>query len=245
MSYPDEITAWLQDPDRSYSAGIALLEKNSRNQILARNLKARESDGNFRTLEYQLEQVAKSEPVMRNLADAGFKVPAGSTIVIIQPGTPTGAPAAPATPEQPAPALVLSPEVRSRVDEIATESGKLYTEQARLSNTLADIQDDAQRAAVVKQIEDVKAKRDELAQERRHLEDGGELAPEATAAPSLAELEKKRNNLRSSVSKAKDKAERAGASEEAKAKYAQKRTKLDQLELDIKHVKQQSRLNNG
>lgn len=234
MSYVDDITAWLQDPGRQYAAGIELLRENNRNQVLARNLAARESEGNFKTLEYHLRQLAEAEPVMRQLEEQGFRPPAGATIIIMQP--------APAETPATAPAPELSAEVRARLDVISIESGKLYQEQARLSNTLADKKTDAERSETIGLIESVKAVRDKLAQERQHLEAGGSLAPAAPAAPTLDELEQRRDNLRARVSKAKKAAELKPDDTAKAAKLVKLRTELEEMELAVRHAREQSRL---
>jgi hypothetical protein len=232
----EEVFVWLEaGAGADYQAGVLLLQKHSKNRSLTNGLLKKESDANREKLVYELVKVGCGgrmqdvNEVLNHFAQA------------VQGAVPTAAPVADVVPnqdlaEQPEPVHVTE-EVRSELEELTQLMSKVYNQRCQLSNSLAEL-DPAEGPAVVAQILKLEEEYNTLAQKRRSLE-GGEpttpeqpapsTAPEVTpsgepaAAPIFdrAELVKRRNGLRSNISKAKRKADES-KTEDKRSEYAQK-----------------------
>jgi hypothetical protein len=251
----EEVFAWLEaGAAADYQGGVLVLQKHSGNRSLVNLLLKKESAANREKLVYELVKVGCGgrmedvSEVLNHFAQAvQGAVPqvAGQAVEVLD-----------LQPEQPDPAHVPD-ELRPQLDELTQHMGKLHNQRVQLSNSLADLSED-DAPAVVAQTLALQEQYNELAQQRVNGVAGEPTAPEQpapspeqsapeapapgseqSAAPGIdrAEVMKKRNSLRSNLSKAKKKAEES-KTEEKRSEYAQKAAKLavelDQVELQLK-----------
>lgn len=243
----EEVFTWLEaGAAADYRAGVLVLQNHCRNRNLVNGLLKKESPANREKLVYELVKIGcdgRLEDVSEvlnhfALAVQGAVPVAGQVVEVLN-----------LQPEQLAPVHVPD-ELQPQLDELTQRMGKLHNQRVQLSNSLADLSE-AEVPAVVAQILTLQEQYNELAQQRGNVVAGEPTAPEQpapeaptpgseqAAAPSIdrAELMKKRNGLRSNLSKAKKKAEES-KTEEKRSEYAQKAAKLavelDQVELQLK-----------
>jgi len=252
----EEVFAWLEaGAAADYQTGVLVLQKHSRNRGLVGQLLKKESVANREKLVYELVKlgcggcIEDVSEVLNHFAQAvQGAVPqvAGQVVEVLD-----------LRPEQPAPAYV-SDELRPQLDDLTQQMSKLHNQRVQLSNGLYDLSE-ADAPAVVAQTLALQEQYNELSQQRGNVLAGESTAPEQpapapaqptapeapapgaeeSAAPGIdrAELMKKRNSLRSNLSKAKKKAEES-KTEEKRSEYAQKAAKLavelDQVELLLK-----------
>jgi hypothetical protein len=250
----EEVFAWLEaGAAADYQAGVLVLQNHCRNRNLVNGLLRKESPANREKLVYELVKIGcdgRLEDVNEvlnhfALAVEGAVPVAGQVVEVLD-----------LQPEQLAPAHVPD-ELQPQLDDLTQRMGKLHNQRVQLSNSLADLSE-ADGPAVTAQILTLQEQYNELAQQRGNVVAGEPTAPEQPApspeqstpeAPALgseqsaapgidrAELMKKRNSLRSNLSKAKKKAEES-KTEEKRSEYAQKAGKLavelDQVELQLK-----------
>lgn len=252
----EEVFAWLEaGPAADYRAGVLVLQNHCRNRNLVNGLLKKESLANREKLVYELVKIGCDgrlqdvSEVLNHFAQAvqGAVPVAGQLVEALNPQLASA---------QPAPVHVPD-ELRPELDDLTQRMGKLHNQRVQLSNSLADLSE-ADGPAVTAQILTLQEQYNELAQQRGNVLAGEPTAPdqpapspeqpapeapapggEQAAAPGIdrAELMKKRNSLRSNLSKAKKKAEES-KTEEKRSEYAQKAAKLavelDQVELQLK-----------
>jgi hypothetical protein len=251
----EEVFTWLEAGEAAdYQAGVLLLQKHSRNRGLVGQLLKKESVANREKLVYELvktgcggrlEDVSEVLNHFTQAVQGAVPQPAAQVVMAPDP-----------QPEQPDPAHVPD-ELRPQVDDLTQLMSKVHTQRVQLSNSLYDLSE-AEAPAVVAQILALQAQYNALAQKRSNVLAGEPTAPEQPAAPAeqpapdaaapgtteaaapgidRAELMKKRNGLRSNLSKARKKAEES-KTEEKRSEYAQKAGKLEvelqQIELQLK-----------
>lgn len=237
---------------------LLLLQQHSSNRGLVSLLLKKESPAHRQKLIYELVKVGCEgrmqdvNEVLNHFAQAVQGAVQHVANVLVEARPPESGPA---FPEQPAPEHV-SAQLQAQADDITQLMQRLYNERCQLSNSLATL-DPADGPRVVGQILALEQQYNALAQQRRNLVEGEPTAPaqpataeptapeaaalskEESAAPGIdrAELMKKRNTLRSNISKAKKNAETA-KTEEKRSEYAQKAGKLavelDQVEMQLK-----------
>jgi hypothetical protein len=251
----EEVFAWLEAGSAAdYQGGVLVLQKHSGNRSLVNLLLKKESAANREKLVYELVKIGcggRMEDVSEVLNHFALAVQgavqqvAGQAVEVLD-----------LQPEQPDPAHVPD-ELRPQLDELTQRMGKVHNQRVQLSNSLADLNED-DAPVVVAQTLALQEQYNELAQQRGNVVAGEPTAPEQpapapapaapegpalgaeeSAAPGIdrAELMKKRNSLRSNLSKARKKTEES-KTEEKRSEYAQKTAKLqvelDQLEMQLK-----------
>jgi hypothetical protein len=128
------------------------------------------------------------------------------------------------------------------LDEIEKEMAKVFTDCAILSNSFSEDQTDQERKEISDQIESLTQQMHELGTQRDLIHDGQLVDPTAKPVaepgsnPAKAELQIKRRNLTSNVTKAKKAAELAPDDAVKKEKYAKLGLELQELDLQIKLV---------
>jgi hypothetical protein len=253
----EEVFTWLEDGEAAdYQAGVLVLQKHTGNRSLVNLLLKKESGANREKLVYELIKIGCDgrmddvNEVVNHFAQAVQGAVQHMASPVVE------ALSSQLAPEQPAPANVPD-ELRPQVDDLTQLMSKVYTQRVQLSNSLYDLSE-AETFPVVAQIMALEAQYNALAKKRGNALAGEPAAPEQPAAPAeqfapeaaapgtaeaaapgidRAELMKKRNSLRSNLSKAKKKTEES-KTEEKRSEYAQKAGKLEielqQLELQLK-----------
>ena len=251
----EEVFTWLEAGEAAdYQAGVLVLQKHSGNWGLVTLLLKKESVANREKLVYELIKIGcggrmeEVNEVVNHFAQAVQGAVQHVASPVVEAPEPE--------PEQPAPAHVPD-ELRPQVDDLTQLMSKVHTQRVQLSNSLCGLSE-AEAPAVVAQILALQAQYNALAQKRSHVLAGEPTALEQTTAPAeqsapeaavpgttestapgidRAELMKKRNGLRSNLSKARKKAEES-KTEEKRSEYAQKAGKLEvelqQIELQLK-----------
>lgn len=248
----EEVISWLEAGEAAdYQAGVLVLQKHCRNRSLVNLLLKKESAANREKLVYELVKVGcqgRMEDVSEVLNHFAQAVQGAAPMVQQVAQVLTGQD----FPQQPEPEHVPE-ELRAQADDLTQLMSRVYNQRCQLSNSLAEL-DPADGPRVVGEILLLEQQYNALAQKRRNLvpseqptapvaeqpaPDAPAPSAEESAAPGIdrAELMKKRNALRSNLSKAKKKAEES-KTEEKRSEYAQKAAKLavelDQLELQLK-----------
>lgn len=142
------------------------------------------------------------------------------------------------------PKIPAQPDLTT-VEGLTIAMSDLYTEKARLSNTLADFGDSneettrAQRQSVVDHILLIEEKYNTLAGLKKHIEQNGSLPEIQVVGPQVqtmdkSELIQKRNNLRSNVTKAKNKLKESPENVQAQEKLAKLEAELEEIENRLK-----------
>jgi len=127
------------------------------------------------------------------------------------------------------------------LEPIEKEMSKLFTERAILSNSFTEEQTDDERLEISNQIESLTQQISELGKKRDLIHDGQLIEPadepvEASSNPAKAELQIKRRNLASNVTKAKKAAELAPDDVVKQEKYTKLALEMQELDLQIKLV---------
>lgn len=224
----ENIREYLQGENPDYQAGVDLLRKHHKNRNLVNTLQRKETAGNVAKLRYELAKLA------------GDPAPATLPLPLVVEPAPAATPEAPSEPGLAELAVALAPEALAQVEELTRQLAETHNQKAALSNQLGDCESRAERYHVVQEIEQKQTQYNELAAQKQAIVTTGalpaapqELSPEAHAT----ELVKRRNNLRSNLSKARKSAE-AAKTEAKRSEYEQKAGKLEveltEVELRLK-----------
>lgn len=206
--------------------------------MLVNTLSRSESLAHKFKLEHELKKVLKDLPKEE------FK-----TVAIATPATPapnkaedTGGVVVQLKP-RPEP---VAPGTNAEYDSLISERSRLYSERCKLSNTLADAENDEVRSEIVDKIEAIEKSRKAIGQKLKHFEEHGtfpveQLKPQEPELNELdrADLLKKRNNLRSQVSKARKAVEKKPGDVTKQEKLAKLEVELNTVELQLKQVTEQ------
>ena len=224
------VKAWLES-GRDYEQGRQLYAALGTNDRLKRLLDGGPNNYNREALGWELTKLGRlpenatfslqSVPTFANPASSVPALPAALA------ATGPAALANPAEPATPATAAKLA-----TLAELAQARRPLYDERSGLHSQLDGLATDADRYALAVRIQALSRQLNENWNTTRYVEQHGELPPPPAAAPALAtlapaELLKRRNNLRSLVSKLKTKPARA-------ADLAQAQTDLAAVEALLK-----------
>ena len=176
----EEIISWLEAGEAAdYRAGVLLLQEHSGNRSLVNNLLKKESVNNREKLTYELVKIGCGgrmedvSEVLNHFAQAvQGAVPAVQQVADVL--------TAQDFPEQPDPEHV--PEaVASQVDALTQLMARLHNQRCQLSNSLAEL-DPAEGPRVVGEILSLQNQYNALAEKRRRVVDGAQLAPAADVA---------------------------------------------------------------
>ncbi|RDC63282.1 hypothetical protein [Adhaeribacter pallidiroseus] len=259
----DKIKLWLDSETKDYQEGILLLEKATKNRTLVSNLRRKENNANTAKLAYELGKIyatarieaeANENPQISFVAIDEANQLNQEPLKLEQPvpNFPPGTPATGQNPEPPkepekvdagtlAALQTIDQENRTlSLEEVDKKMQSLFNEKAMLSNTLADLATDEERAQTVKAIADKQEHYNQLAQAKQYFQEHGKF-PEAEPVPNAENTEDKatlievRNRLRSSVSKAKK-------ALEAKPDDVTKQEKLAKLEIELNAVEAKIKL---
>lgn len=235
----EEVISWLEAGEAAdYQAGVLVLQKHSRNRGLVTLLLKKESAANREKLIYELCKYAcggRLEDVSEVVNHFAQAVQGAVAMVQQVADVLTGQD----FPQQPEPDQVPD-ELRPQLDELTQLMSRVYNQRCQLSNSLAELSEN-DGLCVVAEILSLEQQYNAFAQKRRNLVAGEPTAPEQSAptaetlTPGVdidrAELMKKRNGLRSNLSKARKSAE-AAKTEEKRSEYAQKAAKLE-IEISV------------
>lgn len=232
----EDINEYLNKEERSYQDGVTLLSRYCKNRMLVNTLSRSESLAHKHKLEYELKKLLQAQP------KGEYK-----TIAIKKPATEpvkTEIKAKPTSEDQEA--GFAAPGANAEYDNYIAERSRLHSERCKLSNTLADAQTDEERQEIVDKIEAIERSRKAIATKLKYFDEHGAF-PEAPVAPEQpllseldkAELLKKRNNLRSQVSKAKKAVEKKPSDVAKQEKLAKLEVELNSVELQLKQANEQ------
>ncbi|TPE43970.1 hypothetical protein [Pontibacter mangrovi] len=235
----EEIIEYLKNEERSYQEGVTLLSRYCKNRMLVNTLSRSESFAHKQKLEHELTKLLKDKP------KADFK-----TVVL---GKPEPDPEPRGKTENTSVVIDLKPRkgvpesgANAEYDSLVIERSHLYSERCKLSNTLADAETDEARLEIVEKIEAIEKSRKAIGQKLKHFEEHGTFPVEQVKPqePELTELDradllKKRNNLRSQVSKAKKAVEKKPGDVTKQEKLAKLEVELNTVELQLKQVTEQ------
>lgn len=232
----EAIRDYLRSEDPDYDTGVRLLGTHSKNRNLVQQLGRKESPNTWAKLRYELAKAA-GDPTLATLP---IPLPAAATPPVEEETEPEGADLGEL-------ARQLTPEALAEVEALTVTMQEVYQRKVAASNSLGDVGSRADRKRTVDEIQSLEDQYNALAETKRRVIERGTPTPPVAApeevVPTLADLLKKRNNLRSNLSKARTKAEES-KTEDKKSEYAQKAgqlaVELDQVELTIKRAQEQA-----
>lgn len=191
----EDLLEYLEDVDREYFAGVALLRRYHKNKYLYTRLQKKDSAANRQKLMYELKKLAAQAPP-----------PAHESVKVIKP-KPKNKPKSQKITDKPEAKEEESHHLKI-LNDLSQRKARLHQMRATIANQGHEAGSDLQRKHLYKELKSIQEDYDTIAKQIELQKAGGKPNPMKAPRQKLsdlspAELVNKRNNMRSQISRRK------------------------------------------